>query len=377
VLSLNLLISVLPQVIKKRRIVLASVLKPVDETRMLEKLGVTLSDSGEYEVTIIGYPSTSRTSHPTIRFNPLPAFTRLSFKRLLIPWIIFKKINQVKPELIIINTPELLLVAILNRIFFGRKIIYDVLENYYRNIRFTSAFPAAIRWALAPLVRLKEWMSSPFIHHFFLAEAGYQKELRFANPYTILENKLPQTLTDQSRQSRGYSKLIFTGTLAHSTGIFEAIQLTKELHQADSTFSLTVIGYCAQPEVLHELKKAIEVPFIKLIGGDRLVPHEQILKEIDQADVGIIHYPANPSTQSSIPTKLYEYLAMRLPVLIRHNEASHELVKNCHAGIVLSVQPDVQSLATKLKSDRFTPTPPPSVFWEPEGEKLIYSLKKL
>lgn len=42
---------------KKRRIVLASILKPVDDTRMTEKLGATLAQVEGNEVYVIGYPS--------------------------------------------------------------------------------------------------------------------------------------------------------------------------------------------------------------------------------------------------------------------------------------------------------------------------------
>ena len=358
---------------------LASVLKPVDETRMLEKIGATLHNSGEYEVTIIGYPSTSEVKHQGIQTYSLPAFKRFSWARLMAPWAIFKKINQVKPDVIIINTPELLFIAALNRILFGRKIIYDVLENYYRNLRFTQTFSQLIRWKLAHIVRLTEVLTSPIIRHYFLAEKGYTQELGFANPYTVLENKLPKSVATQNEnKGTGYSKLIFTGTLATTTGVFEAIHLCKELHKIDSTFSLTIIGNSAQPEVLSELKKSIQTSsFINLIGGDRLVPHAEILEEISKADVGVIIYPPNPSTESSRPTKLYEYLALKIPILIRHNQESHELVRNCQAGIILNENPDVTQLAQELKSKRLNSTLPDSIFWETEGEKLLNSLKMI
>jgi len=41
---------------KKQRIVLASVLKPVDDTRMFEKIGKSLSRNPDYEIFIIRYP---------------------------------------------------------------------------------------------------------------------------------------------------------------------------------------------------------------------------------------------------------------------------------------------------------------------------------
>lgn len=223
-------------------------------------------------------------------------------------------------------------------------------------------------------------ISSPLVHHFLLAEKGYREELSFAKPNTILQNKLPKSIASKytSRRSIGYSRLIFSGTLAASPGVFEAIKLCKGLHEVNDSYSLTIIGYCALPEVLSEIKKDIkDAPFITLIGGDTLVPHEKILDEISRADMVIIIYPPNPSTRSSIPTKLYEYRALQLPVLIRHNAASHQLVEACKAGFVLDQTPDYSSLAEVIKAQRFTPIAPDSIFWEPEEENLINCLKLL
>ena len=356
---------------------MASVLKPVDETRMFEKLGPSLMEDKTVEVSIIGYPSSGNQSHAAINLLPLPAFDRLSLKRFIIPWIVFRKINRVDPDVVVINTPELLFIALLSRIFYGRKIVYDVLENYYRTIRYTSAYPVVLRSILASIVRLTEIVAAPFVHHFLLAEKGYAREVNFAKPFTILQNKVPRSVASKYsvKRSGKNSKLLFTGTLAAGTGIFEAIKLCKGLYQIDNAYSLTIVGYCAIPETLAEIKKEINrAPFIKLLGGDTLVPHYQILNEISQADFGIIIYPPNPSTQSSIPTKLFEYMAMQLPVLIRHNQESHELVEACRGGIVLPKTPDYSKLSEVLKNQTVTPIASEEVFWEKEAENLISRL---
>ena len=344
---------------------------------MFEKLGATLANEG-HEVSIIGFPSLRHPAHSTIKFYPHPSFSRFSLKRLFIPWLIFRKIQQAKADVVIINTPELLFMAMFHRVFFGREIVYDVLENYYLTIRHTNAYPSFIRWMVASVVRLTESLFSFCVKHFFLAEKGYVKELRFAKYPIVLENKLPKSVASQYQrnQARGYSKLLFSGTLAPGTGIFEAIALCKELYKVDQSFTLTIIGFCAIPEILTDIKSNIrDCAFIKLIGGDSLIPHGQVLSEIKQADIGIIIYSPNPSTGSSIPTKLYEYLALRLPILIRHNSQSHELVQNCQAGIILEKDIDFHKLANTLKSTTFSATIPDSIFWETESLKLISSLK--
>lgn len=361
----------------KRRVILASVLKPVDDTRMLEKIGTTLVKDG-FEVVIIGFPSPTQNAEAGIKIIPLPSFRRLSFKRLIIPWIIYRKINQLKPEIVIINTPELLFITILGKLFSRRKIVYDVLENYYRNIRYMPTYPPVIRFVLAHVVRLTEISFTPFIDQFFLAEKGYIHELKFVRQPLVLENKLPKKIADKYPVNHApYYKLFFSGTLAPTTGVFEAISLSKSLHALNPDYSLTIIGYAAKPDVLRKIRQEIaEAPFIRLMGGDHLVPHDQILEGISQAGTGIIIYPNNAGTENSIPTKLYEYLALKLPVIISHTDSSIKLVERYNAGIVATPQINAATLNEQLASSTFTFDYGAGIFWEEDAKKLPEALKR-
>ena len=86
------------QEIKKRRIVLASVLKPVNDPRMFEKMGQSLAN--QYEVHCIGYPSQVKIHSPSVSLHPLPPFKRLSFSRLLAPFRVLKIILDRKTCLV-------------------------------------------------------------------------------------------------------------------------------------------------------------------------------------------------------------------------------------------------------------------------------------
>ncbi|MEQ8425402.1 MAG: glycosyltransferase, partial [Cyclobacteriaceae bacterium] len=174
----------------KRRIAIASVLKPIDDTRMFEKMGVTLAKTGQYDVYVIGQLSNYIPAHAGINFTGLSHVKRLSLSRLLIPVRTLSNLFKLKPEALIVNTHELLIVSLVIRILFGTRIVYDIRENYYRNIRFSEAFPSWQKFPVALWVRVKEKVTAPFFHHFILAENAYQTELNFiGRRFTILENR--------------------------------------------------------------------------------------------------------------------------------------------------------------------------------------------
>ncbi len=360
---------------KKQRIVLASVLKPLDDTRMLGKMAMTLAGANHYDVFVIGFPAKSTPAHPNIHFIPLKAFDRMSWRRMMAPLRVLVKVIKVKPNVLLVNTHELLIVAVLIRILFGSKIVYDIRENYYRNILFTQVYPFGIRQVLAILVRLKEMLLGRFFHHFILAERGYKKEMTFfKDRFTILENK---SLTQRARPVPSGHKgiaLLFSGTIDISTGILEAIALAKDLHRCNPDVRLTVAGFCALQSVRRKILVACrDCDFIRLIGFDHLVPHERIMEEIQVACFGIIYYPPSPHTRNLRPTKLYEYMASQLPILTWENQHYAQEVMTQQAGLL--VRTSAGQLLAEMNSATFYPRPINEIYWE--GETFLHLIRML
>jgi len=359
---------------KKRRIVLASLLKPINDTRMFEKMGVSLAACGKYDVHIIGYPPVTELSETIIQFHQLPKFKRLSLGRFRARLKTLQFCLQVKPELLIATTHELLVVAVLIRILFGTKIMYDIQENYCRNILYTDAFPSLFRPLIAFFVRLKEWVLSPLISQFLLAEKGYMNELGFIkNKFLVIENKCKVPPSFERKPDKEFIELIFTGTIAESTGVFQVIDLAEKLHSMDSRIRLRIIGYCAQANVLKQIEREVSKnPFIALVGGKELVDHATIMDAIATASFGIISYPHSAHTESKIPTKLYEYMACELPMLLQNHKPWVELSDPFQAAIQVEFeQPDVNSILKGIHSGNFYYKKPVGMTWESEERKLL------
>ena len=138
---------------------------------------------------------------------------------------VFIKLIQLKPKLIVVNTFELLIVTIVNQIIFGGKIVYDLQENYYRNLVYQNNFPHVIKHIFGSLIRLKEILLSPVIDHFILAENVYQKEIHFIkHKFTVIENKA--TFDNQNKQPKTSSEklmFLFSGNLSENSGVLTAL----------------------------------------------------------------------------------------------------------------------------------------------------------
>lgn len=365
---------------EKRRIVIASILKPVDDTRMFEKMGCTLARNG-FEVFIVGFGNSGESHVPGTHFVPLGKFQRISFQRWWARWKVLIAAIKRRPDVLVFTTHELLLPAFVLKVILNTKIIYDVRENYFRNIRHSESLPWLVRSPLAYLVRMKEKLIAPVCDYFFLAEKGYEKEIKFhRGGWTVLENKAtPGVARRSAKQNPGSIDLLFTGTLAESTGVFRAIQLAIDLHKLNPAVRLTIAGYAATRHVQNEIRKGTQAcEFIRLLGIETLVPHTEIIKLIVESDAGIIAYVPSPATLNSIPTKLFEYLQAGLPIITESRWPWIQRFGACGPFAMYDFgNQDPPSLLRTLINGSFYRTQPGDTSWQSEEAKLLEAIKNI
>ncbi len=358
---------------------ISSVLKPINDTRLYEKIGQSLAKKETLEVHICGFHS-DLPSDQNITFHPLFQFKRLSISRFLPYWKYAILLFKVKPDIIICNTFELQLFNSLYKILFGAEYYYNLEENYFKNIRYTTNFPIAVRFVLAHAVRLKERLLHPFVNNYFSAETGYLSEMPFIqNKATLILNKFAPTLLPIERyKSSTKNHFLYSGTIAEHYGIFDIIKFIKSLQIINPEIKLTIIGYCANEKTLSVVKDIIKNHnFIELIGGDERVNHQQILDQIQVADFGIICYKNNPSTNNCFPTKLYEYLHYQLPIinLTTNTWSNQKLVSSA----ILEINTDIENTTNvleKITSHLFYKNNySQDIYWESEEKKLFTILR--
>ncbi len=361
---------------KRTCVVIASVLKPCDDVRMFEKIARTIA-SANHEVHSIGFGNTSSRKKDNVCMHGLGVFTRLSFKRWSAKWKVLKKTIALRPTHLIITTHELLFIALLVKLFTKARVIYDVQENYYLNIRYTNAFPAMLKGAIAALVRMKETLLSAVVDHFLLAEKVYTHQLPFLRRrFTIIENKIRKPVAEIRKRDSEMIRLIFTGILAETTGVFIAIGLAEKLYRIDDRIRLALIGFAPQKTTLEKIELAIrERHFISLVGGAGLVPHDKIVDAIRGADFGVISYPPNPATKGRIPTKLYEYIGHQLPMLLIDRPEWVQLCVPMNAAVVYRYPlDDLETVLHKMTTVRFYSTGHPASYWEDQEPALLSAI---
>jgi len=340
----------------KQKIAIISVLKPVDDTRSFEKFACSLSEYGVYDIHLFGQASQiPNADTDSVFFHP-HSIRPKGIGRLLIPFDLLYKLIKLKPELIICNTHELLIVTVLNRILFGTKILYDIQENYYFNLKYQENYPRMISWVLAYFVRKKERILSPLFDYFVLAEKSYIGELGFIkNRFTVLENKVAIPPGWQKVKHKNEKiRILFSGTLTKSNGVYRAVKFMQGLAQVSDQFEFVMVGHCPDSRVQKILQSAA-CDFIDFKISDAPVSHAEVLQAIALSDFALVCYILNPSNHHCMPTKVYEYLGLGLTILYEEGGAWSELIKKHGAGLCLDFEkvnyPDLISVLSEQISN--------------------------
>ena len=367
------------------KIVFASILKPVTDTRMYEKMAKTIVLHSSAEVHIIGHAiDLIPSKKEKINFHPIFQFKRISFARIFAWCTFIRMINVIKPQIIVVCTHELLLPAVIYKMFNNKvQLIYDVQENYYLNILYTNSFTSLLKYPLSVWVRAKEIVCASFISHFILAETCFEIELKLMlnhQKYTLLPNQYEGEICAKKPfvTSKGFN-VVYSGTIGTSYGIWETIVLTSKLYEIDAQISLTIIGFSADVNLIVAIQKYIaDKPYITLIGGNTLVPHQQIIETLKKADFAVLSYQFNKSVDKRIPTKLYECLALRVPMLLP-DYASHwyKITQPYTAAIPIDfIHFNARELYTQMLSTTFYEQgPAESVFqWNPQKLMDVFKL---
>lgn len=365
----------------KITIAIVSILKPVNDSRNFEKTGLSLSQTNKYAVNIIGFSAKNIPEVQNIIFHPLFNFDRISISRLWASWKIYKYLIKLKPELIIATTYESLFVISLYKIIFGTKILYDIQENYYRNIRFTSTYPLLLRAPLALYVRGIEKLCNRWVDHYILAEQSYAHDLKFTvGKSTIVENKTTLLPHDNiKKENSSEIRIAYTGTIAENYGIFDAISFIDRMHQFNSNIHFVIAGYCAKKATWGKIKRKTKgKKYITICGGDHRLSHNQIIKEIETANFVILPYHLDHSIKGCIPTKLYECIALKTPMIIRQNPLWLKLCNQFNACIACDFKAeDEVFLNTMLNRNYYTKGNATDIYWKNEEVKLLNVIEKL
>jgi glycosyltransferase involved in cell wall biosynthesis len=147
--------------------------------------------------------------------------------------------------------------------------------------------------------------------------------------------------------------LLFSGLLAGDRGLEVAIDALGQLESRDpGRYAFVIVGEGPVRERLEaqaaELGLSGQVRFPGFVGHDRLPDL------IHRADIGLLPFHACPHINSTVANKLFEYMALALPVVVSDVPPMVRVLEETDAGLTFR-SGDAQDLARAIESLAMAP----------------------
>ncbi len=302
------------------------------DVRIFYKEAVSLVESG-YDVTLIA-PSDKNEVLNGITIVPLKKQSNRLQRVLVSGWQAFKKACQEKADLYHFHDPEFIPYALLLRVG-GKRVIYDIHEDYKLAIAQKEYLPVFLRKILATLFAgLEVFFSRPF--KIVIAEKYYQR--RFPHSTAVLNYPRKELFTFPltSSKEEGPIRLIYTGDISADRGPFIHAGLVNLICDSE----VYMIGSCSEKmaKKLYELA-GTNRERLQIEGIDRYVPFEEIMEFYRQGGwtAGLALFPPSEHYYEKELTKFFEYMGSGIPLLCSNFPAWQALVTENGCG--LSVDP--------------------------------------
>ncbi|USK28334.1 glycosyltransferase family 4 protein [Bacillus sp. CMF21] len=122
--------------------------------------------------------------------------------------------------------------------------------------------------------------------------------------------------------------VLYTGNIGAAQGLKTIITAAVKLKD-DPSVCFMFIGEGVEKEDLMEQVKANGLTNVLFLDSKR---KEELASYYDSADLGIVSLKKHPLFEITIPSKVFDYMAVSLPVLIGVEGEAREIVEKNHAG---------------------------------------------
>ncbi len=313
-----------------------------DHMRIYHKECISLAEAG-YPVELVAHVATGGHLDARIKFHSLGDCGKLT-----IAWRLFDRVRRCqhaytfarhsRATLYQYYAPEFIMWGKrLGRVS-TRPVVFDCMEDYEGYALQRRGIPDFLRRPLAAFVRRQLRLAAQSCDAVIVADEGTARLLRpYARRVVVLHNfpNLPLFPDPGTMAVEKIYDVIYHGSLPrYHLDAFLAIDAA--LARRGYFVRWRLIGHIPEREwFTRELtRRGIQGRFS--LGG--YIPHNQVAWEVSKAKIGIIPLPGLPKFYNNIPQKLFEFMALKMPVVLSDLPPSRPFVGDGACAVM--VPPD-------------------------------------
>lgn len=302
------------------------------DVRIYHKECKTLERSN-YEIVIIA-PGKSQQVSDSMRIIGIPE-SKNRLHRLVKNMEILLTSIKIDANIYHIHDIDLIFVGFLLKIITCKKIIYDVHEDYPEVIYSREWVSQNLKIPFSFIINIIEKGISLFFDYIIVTtpEIGYKFKL---NKKVIIIKNYPSVdlcnLRSTPKNQNNWT-LVYIGGIERIRGIKEIIQSLKILN-TNNKVKLKLIGSFTERDFEEEVRNMPEWTMVEYLGKLNL---ELVYEELLNCDIGLVCLYNIPRFRTSIPVKLFEYLAFGLPVIAANFPSWKVIIEDNICGICIDI----------------------------------------
>lgn len=256
-------------------------------------------------------------------------------------WEGWRKLAELKPQLLHIHDPELLPLAVAYTRSHGIPLIYDAHEDLVKQLStkpwLTPRKARVVNPLARTLLRLADRYCAAVVTATDDIAAGFTRERGGrARPVVTVRN-LPWLRDFTAADVAANPKVaVYTGDLTRERGVALMVDSVKRVPDA----RLVLAGRLLVPQ---------SVVDSDVVDHRGLVPPSELSGIIASARVGLIFLKRLPNYENSLPTKVFEYMASGVPFLATDFPAWKALFGGCEGGVFVDTD-DPDAVARELSA---------------------------
>jgi glycosyltransferase involved in cell wall biosynthesis len=324
------------------------------DVRIYEKEARSLARAG-HEVVVVG-PGKSGAGEDGVRVLPVRVPVRRLARMTTGVARVLRHARSTGSDVYHLHDPELLVGGLVLRAL-GRKVVYDVHEDYPEQLRSKHYLPAWLRRVLVPVIACAEkalagclsgvvaatdHIAAKFGGRNVITVRNYPKAVETAPGSTAGPVQGPLCTANGAR--RTVFRLIHaSGTLTEERGV---TNLVKAMELLGDGFELVLVGRFVTPDYEAQVRA---MPGFSRIQHQGLLAHGQVWDWYRRCDAGVVCLLPLPRYQVSLPVKLFEYMAAGLPVVASSFPLFRTIVESSGCGVCVNPeQPDGIAAAVRM-----------------------------
>ncbi len=301
----------------------------VSDTRILHKECKGLARAG-YDVALIACHDRDETVDG-VRVLALDRPRNRLDRATRVGWNLFRRARRERARIYHLHDPELLWVGLLLKLG-GAKVVYDVHEEYPKQIMNKFWIPAWAKWFLANGAKLAERIAGRVLDA--MAVATPTIAANFPAEKTIVVQNFPESTVAQTNghavpfEEREYA-FAYTGGLTEAQGLREMMEAYALLPPG---LKGTVAGRFDQDALEAEIRAGEGWKRVSFQGQ---VDRDGVMATIRSARCGVVVDRGISNYLEAYSTKMFEYMACGVPVVASNFPLWVRLMTEADCGVLV------------------------------------------